>query len=136
MKPTNQLPGLQYVPKDKLDYQEPEAFIACTWGATTWDEFHHCTVRGVAVQLFGAQIVSDDNRCYRKAMFPDGRVMVVNEGNIRSIKVSGNGNAAINRGDRGHLSNTGAATVLRMSAHGPAGDRGKRPDPNRLHQRA
>lgn len=92
IKATNQLPNLQYLPLGKLDYQEPEAAIVCVWGYTTWDLFHSCYVRGVPVSVFGATIVSDDNRCYRKCMYPDGSVQVVNEGNIRIKKVNRYGN--------------------------------------------
>lgn len=92
IKATTQLPHLQYIPLDKLDYREPEASVVCVWGYTNWDLHHHCTVRGVAVSVFGATIVSDDNRCYRKCQFPDGRVCVVNEGNIRIKKVNRYGN--------------------------------------------
>ncbi len=86
-----QLPNLQYGPPAQLDYAEPEFHVVCVWGYSTWDLFHHCTVRGVPVAVFGATIVSDANRCYRKCMFPDGRVMIVNEGNIRITKVKGHG---------------------------------------------
>lgn len=85
------LPGLIYGPPAQLDYSQPEYVTACVWGGTTWDTFHHCTVRGVPVALYGEQIVSDANRCYRKCQFPDGSCAVVNEGNIRITKVRSNG---------------------------------------------
>lgn len=81
------LPLLSYGPPAQLKYSEPEFAIVCVWGAGTWDAMHHCTVRHQTVHVFGETIVSGANRCYRKAMFPDGRVMVVNEGNIRIKKV-------------------------------------------------
>lgn len=85
------LPGLTYGPPAQLDYSEPEFFVVSGWGAGTWDRFHQCTVRHTPVNVFGETIVSNSNRCYRKCQFPDGRVMVVNEGNIRIKKVKANG---------------------------------------------
>lgn len=85
------LPGLAYGPPAKLNYSTPEYDIVCVWGYSTWDTFHHCSVRNIPVAVFGATIVSDANKCYRKCMFPDGRVMLVNEGTIRVTRIKNHG---------------------------------------------
>lgn len=84
------LPNKAYGPGAKLDYNDPTADIRVVWRASTWAELHHCSVRGVPVEKVGVTVVDSRSICYVTCRFPDGRVMVVNEGNIRIKKVSKN----------------------------------------------
>lgn len=88
----NPIPGKSYGPSAKLDYQAPLHDIRVVWKASTWSEFHQCSVRGVPVDKLDKG--NSDKRSIRYAWcrFPDGRVMLVNEGNIRIKKVSRHGN--------------------------------------------
>lgn len=89
-----QLHNKQYgPPQHKLVYSNPEYDIRAVWGPKTWDRFRYATVRGVSVQQCSETVVDDRNVCYRWCQFPDGRVMLVNEGNIRIHKVKANGHA-------------------------------------------
>lgn len=89
----NQLPNKAYGPPATLVYATPEADIRASWGPTTWQQFHTCTVRGVPVVKLSRGEADSRNIVYSKCVFPDGSVRVVNEGNIRVHKVKSNGHA-------------------------------------------
>lgn len=82
------LPNKAYGPGAKLDYNDPAADIRVVWKASTWAQMHHCSVRGITVEKVGQTVVDKRRICYVECRFPDGRIMVVNEGNIRIKKVS------------------------------------------------
>lgn len=88
-----QLKNKAYGPPATLVYAEPQYDIRVVWGPRTWDFFHRVTVRGVEVYQLGETIVDSRDICYRRCAFPDGRIMLVNEGNIRIQKVKFNGHA-------------------------------------------
>lgn len=81
------LPNKGYGPGTKLKYHEPEFDTRLVIGAHA--RHHHYTVRGVPVSPVGETTVDHRNICYRYCVFPDGRRMLVNEGNIRSTKIKG-----------------------------------------------
>ena len=59
------------------------AVIVAQWGPSFKDATHDFFVRGVRISR--TTITEESNgRLYRWCVFPDGRVMLVNEGNIRS----------------------------------------------------
>lgn len=62
------------------------AVIVAIWGPSYQDKTHTYNVRGVPV---GRTTVSETRggRIYRICVFPDGRTMWVNEGNISSRKI-------------------------------------------------
>jgi hypothetical protein len=62
------------------------AVIVAQWGPLHTDKTHTYYVRGVPVCR--TTITENSNgRIYRWCLFPDGRVMKVNEGNINSRKI-------------------------------------------------
>lgn len=82
------LPNKTYGPGAKLDYNTPVHDIRVTWGSSQWARHHQCSVRGVPVEKAAMGLIDKRSICYAWCMFPDGRVMLVNEGNIRIKKVS------------------------------------------------
>jgi hypothetical protein len=62
------------------------AVIVAQWGPLHTDKTHTYNVRGVPVCRTTITELSN-GRMYRWVMFPDGRVMKVNEGNISSRKI-------------------------------------------------
>jgi hypothetical protein len=64
--------------------------IAASYGPSPKERVIHHTERGVAVQTLRIHKI-EKGRHYRECVFPDGRVMWVNEGNIRSHRVPDTG---------------------------------------------
>lgn len=64
--------------------------IAASYGPSPKERVIKHTVRGVAVQTLRIHKI-ENNRHYRECVFPDGRCMWVNEGNIRSHRVPDTG---------------------------------------------
>lgn len=62
------------------------AVIVAVWGPLHSDKTHEYFVRKVPVCRTSITEL-DNGRRYRWCMFPDGRVMKVNEGNISSRKI-------------------------------------------------
>lgn len=63
------------------------AVIVAQWGPSFKDTTHTYYVRGV--QVSRTTITEESGgRLYRWCLFPDGRTMLVNEGNIRSKRIS------------------------------------------------
>lgn len=62
---------------------EREFKIAASYGPSPWNQQHVCEVRGTPVSK--TSVREGDNHVW--CMFPDGRVMIVAEKNIRAIKV-------------------------------------------------
>ena len=63
------------------------AVIVAQWGPAYKDTTHEYFVRGVRVSR--TTITEESNgRLYRWCLFPDGRTMLVNEGNIRSKRIN------------------------------------------------
>ena len=68
---------------------ESNVVIVASYGPSMWDRTHHCTVRGVPVhKLRHGNSTDDRGVAYCRCVFPDGRVMLVNEGNIRVKKLN------------------------------------------------
>lgn len=69
--------------------QIPEdiAVLVARWGPAYKDTTHVFFVRNVQV---GRTTITEEHggRLYRYCQFPDGRVMLVNEGNIRSKRMN------------------------------------------------
>lgn len=57
------------------------------WGPPHRTADHEYSVRGVPVSPTMQTVVDEKGRSYRWCVFPDHRVMLVNEGNIRERKV-------------------------------------------------
>lgn len=70
----------------ELKAHEPEYDIRATWGPSIWAQWHACFVRNVPVEKITSGEVDTRGISYAWCRFPDGRVMLVNEGNIRVIK--------------------------------------------------
>ncbi len=63
------------------------AVIVAQWGPAFKDTTHNYFVR--SVQVSRTTITEESGgRLYRWCLFPDGRVMLVNEGNIRSKRIN------------------------------------------------
>jgi hypothetical protein len=71
-----------YGPGSKLKAHEPEVNIAVSYGPSPWVQQHQCRVRGVLVDKLAIREGDDHVWC----LFPDGRVMIVAERNIRASK--------------------------------------------------
>lgn len=76
------------LPQVVLKAHEPEIDIRMIVGPTVWERSHRCSVRGVAVEKIGRGVPDDRGISYVWCRFPDGRVMLVNEGNIRVKKLN------------------------------------------------
>lgn len=62
--------------------------VAGSFGPSVRDEFHEFTVRGVSVcPLESNKVVDHRGVAYQWCVFPDGRIMLVNAGNIIARKV-------------------------------------------------
>lgn len=102
--------------------------VMASWGPSARDEVMEYTVRGVKVApVYVDPYVDPQGRSYRWCVFPDYRVMLVNEGNILSRKrgkydATGISKAAppANRGDKRPA---GKGTVLGLNDAGSDGDR-------------
>jgi len=55
-----------------------------SWGPLTADITHWYTVRGVTINRTAIRKQNPGGQWFRLCIFPDGREMYVNEGNIRS----------------------------------------------------
>lgn len=75
---------------EPLVYDAPTADLAAVWGPTLWQQGHQCFVRGVPVVQLEKAVIDERNIGFARCAFPDGRVMSVNAGNIRIVKVKGN----------------------------------------------
>lgn len=73
-----------YAPPATLDAKKQEFNIAASYGPSPWVQQHRCMVRGVRVCKLA--IREGDNHVW--CLFPDGRVMLVAEKNIRATKLS------------------------------------------------
>lgn len=69
----------------QLKAVEQEHDVRASYGPSQWNLTHDVTVRGVPVQKLNIRY-SDKGRMYSWCVFPDGRVMAVNEGNIWAKK--------------------------------------------------
>ncbi len=60
--------------------------VAASFGPSPKQEYYRHFVRGVPVQWLNLSVDK-----YRWVIFPDGRVQLVNETNIRSVKINNHG---------------------------------------------
>lgn len=60
--------------------------IRASWGPTQWQQKHYCSVRGVPVTKLQARDGIPDG--YSWCMFPDYRVMLVAEKNIKAVRIN------------------------------------------------
>jgi len=74
-----------YGPEAKLKASEPEFDIRARYGPTQWQLTHVCYVRGVRVDKL-SQVEGQPG--YVWCRFPDERIMVVCENNIRAVQVN------------------------------------------------
>lgn len=75
------------VPVKRISQIEGDVLaVVAVWGPMHKDETHEHFVRGVPVSRTSMHF-EDKGRMYRWCRFPDGRTMVVNEGNIVAKKI-------------------------------------------------
>lgn len=72
-----------YAQPAKLEAHEPEYDIRASYGPTPWQQQHDTFVRGVRVSKLSVR-----EGGWVWCVFPDFRVMLVRETNIRAIKLS------------------------------------------------
>lgn len=86
----NRLKNKAYGPPATLDYNDPSCDIRAVWGPTVWQQSHQSFVRNVPVTQLERASIDARNIGFARCVFPDGRIMTVNAGNIRNVKVKGN----------------------------------------------
>jgi hypothetical protein len=64
---------------------EQEFDIRASYGPTPWQKMHVCSVRGVPVDKLVTQVEGISGYCWCR--FPDGRIMVVFERNVKAVKI-------------------------------------------------
>ena len=80
----------KFVPVKRISQIEGDVLaVVAVWGPMQKDETHDHFVRGVPVSRTSMHY-EDKGRMYRWCVFPDGRVMAVNEGNIVAKRVRRN----------------------------------------------
>jgi hypothetical protein len=72
-----------YGPPATLDASEPEVDIRASYGPSPWVQQHVCYVRNVRVDKLALR--EGDNHVW--CLFPDGRIMIVAEANIKAVKL-------------------------------------------------
>lgn len=74
-------------PQTELKATESEWNHSASFGPSLWDLTHECKVRGLLVQKLGRGVSDNRGISYVRCIFPDGRTLLVNEGNIHVKKI-------------------------------------------------
>lgn len=75
-----------YGPPATLTACEDEIDIRASYGPNGWEKHHDCFVRGVRVSKLRISETAPNGKMYTWCLFPDGRIMLVGEGNITAKK--------------------------------------------------